>query len=180
MTIASNHSWLGGGRWNVLLRPALVVLIVVAVLAVGGLASADGGEPFSGPFTAVAVRPPQCTSPVGLCTHGTLYDQTGRVVAFYDFTMDSLQPDGNGSEFSFTGHSVITKAVAPNGVMFGHDHGVLTPNGLRPWPFTTIVEIIEGTESYERAHGTITATGGLDPTTGGTQGTYSGAIERSP
>jgi hypothetical protein len=142
-------------------------------------ARADGGEPFNGTFTAVAVRAPQCTSPVGFCTHGTLYDTTGRHVADYDFTMLTNTPTGDGTHFRYTGASLITKTAGAPGTMMGQDEGTIEFKALEPSPFVTTVHVVEGTGAYTRAHGVIVAEGNLDLVTGDTVGGYSGTIERS-
>ncbi len=167
-------------------RTAVVLPFLLALLAVvSGLlaavspAAAAGGEPFDGTFTAEAVRPPTCTSPVGFCTHGVLADGNGRPVATYDFTMLTNEPTGNGTEFRFTGRSLITKTAAPYGSMTGRDEGVIEFRAPGGSPFTTRVHVTDGTGAYVRAHGLITATGFLDLVTGATAGTYVGTISRA-
>lgn len=147
-------------------------------LATAAPASGNGGEPFNGTFTADAVRPPECTSPVGFCTHGILIDERGRAVATYDFTMLTSEPTGNGTEFRFTGRSLITKLVAPHGTMTGEDEGVIEFRATEGSPFTTRVHVVGGTGAYEVAGGLITAEGELELATGATAGTYTGTIER--
>jgi hypothetical protein len=46
-----------------------------------------------GPFTSVLIAPPDCTSPVGICTLGTL---TGDFHGTYYFVMDTLVPANDG------------------------------------------------------------------------------------
>lgn len=45
------------------------------------------------------------TSPVRICTHGTL---TGGFPSKYDFVMDTLVPTRIPGVFAYTGHSLIT------------------------------------------------------------------------
>jgi hypothetical protein len=45
------------------------------------------------------------TSPVRICTHGTL---TGGFPSTYDFVMDTLVPTRIPGVFAYTGHSLIT------------------------------------------------------------------------
>lgn len=156
--------------------------LLASVLALGvpsGQGVAAGGEPFNGTFTAEAVRPPECTSPVGFCTHGLLVDTNGRTVATYDFTMLTNEPTGEGTQLRFTGRSVITKIAAPFGIMNGQDDGVIELRPVGGSPFTTRVHVVGGTAAYERAQGLITATGELDLASGATAGAYTGTIGRA-
>ena len=119
----------------------------VAVLAFGLATSVDAGpcRTYTGTFTAVA--PAECSSPVGICTHGTL---VGGFPSTYDFVADTLVPTGGPGEFAYTGHSVITTR---KGKLFGSDSGHLTmlPDGTAP--FVTTVQLVGGTRKYEGVTG---------------------------
>ncbi len=109
------------------MKRAIVIAAVCLASVPGPFAQAkDGCKSFSGDFTAVA--PADCTSPVGICTHGTL---TGGFPSTYDFVADTLVSTGVPGEFAYTGHSLITAAHGEQ--VFGRDSGVLTflPNGTR-------------------------------------------------
>src|SRR5215471_9017849 len=66
----------------------------------------DGCRHFDGPFASTTVPPPDCKSPVGLCTHGLL---DGDMHATYDFTAQTIAPDPNDpTALRLTGTSVVT------------------------------------------------------------------------
>jgi hypothetical protein len=122
-------------------------------------ASAGGCHHYEGTFTAV--RPETCDGT--LCTHGTL---VGDFPSTYDFT--ATQVDFNTGAYS--GHSTITTKQGAR--LFGHDSGVLVPNGDGTANFVTTVEIVGGTRQYAHATGTVVAPGVLTLATGDTVGTY--------
>src|SRR5918912_1122071 len=119
------------------MRNTRIAIVAFAALCLVGRAAPaeDGCKTFSGDFTAVA--PETCTSPVGICTHGTL---TGGFPSTYDFVMDTLVPTGNPGEFAYTGHSVITTRGGAQ--LFGQDSGVLQfqPNGTATFVTTVHVQ----------------------------------------
>ena len=126
-------------------------------LQVGAKPAKDKCEQLSGPFTSSVGAP--CTSPVGLCTHGTLQ---GDLTAQYDFTFETLIPAGDPEDpfkFFYTGTSVIT---ANNGTLYTYDTGVIhmLPNN-EPSPFVTTATIIDGTGKYKKRRGEFVATGML-------------------
>lgn len=126
----------------------------------------------TGDFTAVA--PANCTSPVGICTLGTL---KGQFPSTYAFTADTLAPaydPASPNKFVYTGHSVIT---TPSGdVMYGSDSGFLymEPDGHAP--FVTTVKVVGGTGAYAHAKGQFVAPGVLHLSDGNTVGTYTAYI----
>jgi len=145
----------------------------IAVLAFGLATGADAGpcKTYTGTFTAVA--PADCSSPVGICTHGTL---VGGFPSTYDFVAETLVPTGTPGEFAYTGHSVITTRP---GTLFGSDSGHLTmqPDGTAP--FVTTVQLVGGTRKYEGVTGQFVAPGVLDLATGATVGSYTARICKS-
>lgn len=131
----------------------------------------DGCEVVRGKFGAMSVPVPPCTSPVGICTHGTL---KGKLKGSYDLTMQTLQPSGHPdvpSVFFFTGESVVTRK---NGDVFtGIDTGALNtapPGVIGSGSFSTLLTITEG------AAGWLHIRGVLDLSTGQVTGAYRGLI----
>jgi hypothetical protein len=142
-----------------------LVAAAVAALALAGVAAAKECKPVSGTFSAVNVFPPECTSPVGFCTRGTL---TGDLDAGYEFSQTAATV---AFPFvTFTGASTITRTHG-GAQLFGSDLGTIN---LVDQTFTTIVNVVGGTKQYEGASGQIVATGNLTAT--GTEGTYTGVI----
>jgi len=145
-------------------RLGLVSAVAAATLLPLAAAAKDC-EDLTGPFSAVP--PPSCSSPVGLCTHGTL---TGGLPSTYDFVADTLT--SNGPDASLTGHSTVTLDQG-GAVLLGQDTSALS---LATGAFTTTVHIVGGTHQYKRASGTIVAVGVLDLATGATSGTYTAHV----
>lgn len=155
------------------MRARTIVFGAAAVaLAIASAVFADECKTASGDFTAV--RPLACSSPVQICTHGTL---KGGFPSTYDFVADTLQPAGDPvspNKFLYTGHSVITAADGSR--LFGRDTGFLfiEPDGHAP--FVTTVHIVGGTRQYAGASGQFVAPGVLHLDTGATDGTYTALI----
>lgn len=153
------------------MRSTLIITAaaIVSLISPTVIRAAEGGcHTYDGPFTAV--RPTICTSPVHICTHGTL---TGDFPSTYDFTVDTLTAIGP-NQAGYTGHDVIT---ATNGAqLFGLDSGVLTFVGPGTASFVTTVQIVGGTRQYAHATGSFVAPGVLDLATGATSGSYSATI----
>jgi len=144
---------------------------VIALAALGLAASAAAGpcKSYRGTFTAV--RPPECSSPVGICTHGTL---VGGFPSTYDFVADTLIPTGSPGEFDYTGHSVITTRQGAR--LLGSDSGHLTIMADGSAPFVTTVQLVGGTREYEGATGQFVAPGVLTLATGATVGSYQATV----
>lgn len=154
-------------------RSARLTFLVFTFIALATVALADDKCNVStGDFTAVA--PANCTSPVGICTLGTL---KGQFPSTYAFTADTLAPaydPASPNKFVYTGHSVIT---TPSGdQMYGSDSGFLymEPDGHAP--FVTTVKIVGGTGAYAHAKGQFVAPGVLHLSDGTTVGTYTAYI----
>ena len=142
--------------------------LAMACLFSARVAAGESCKTFFGNFTAVP--PAVCPSPVGICTHGTL---TGGFPSTYDFVMDTLVPTLVPGVFAYTGHSLIGSAT---GTLSGADSGFLQMTGPTSASFVTVVRILSGTGAFTGATGGIVAPGKLDFVTGGTVGTYSGAV----
>jgi hypothetical protein len=130
------------------------------------------------PFTSVTIPPPECTSPVGLCTRGQL---RGDLDGTYEFVADTLVPaadPSHPSRFFYTGHSTITPKRG-RGQLFGEDHGFLDMNPAGKSPFVTTVLIMSGTKRWTHVTGTIVAEGDLVLATGEATGSYTGALCRA-
>jgi hypothetical protein len=123
-------------------------------------------EELTGPFTSSVGLP--CSSPVGLCTHGTLQ---GDLSAQYDFTFETLtsaqDPLDPYKQF-YTGTSIIT---TKDGKLVTHDTGVIhmLPDN-QPAPFVTTATVVDGTGKYAKRRGEFVATGTL--TFGNATGSY--------
>jgi hypothetical protein len=144
---------------------------VLALAALGLAATAAAGpcKSYRGTFTAV--RPAECPSPVGICTHGTL---VGGFPSTYDFVADTLIPTGSPGEFAYTGHSVITTRQGAR--LSGSDSGHLTIMADGTAPFVTTVHLVGGTRQYEGATGQFVASGVLTLATGATVGSYEATV----
>jgi len=143
----------------------MMTAAMAAMLAAPIPARAKDCKRVSGPFSAV--RPASCPSPVRICTHGRL---TGGLTATYDFVADA-QTDGPPT-VKLTGHSTIT--IDKSGATLkGEDTSSVE---IATGAFTTTVQIVSGTQKYEKAGGTIVAEGIVDLEKGTTAGTYSGTI----
>ena len=130
-----------------------------------------------GPFTSVLVPPPQCTSPVGLCTLG---DLEGDLDATYSFTFATLVPDddqvNHPGRMLYTGTSVITLKHG-NTQMFSDDEGFLDPDQADPMAyFATTVHVLRGTHGAKHTTGTLVASGVLNFATGQAVGSYEGEL----
>ena len=148
------------------MRVRFAAAAALAIVAAFPLAStAKDCEDVAGPFSAVP--PATCSSPVHICTHGTL---TGGLPSTYDFVASSETdafPVAN-----LTGHSTITLDRG-GAVLLGQDTSSLS---LVSGAFTTTVHIVGGTHQYKQASGTIVAVGVFDFFTGNTVGSYTGTI----
>ena len=127
----------------------------------------------SGTFTDVFLKGPDCAplSPIEQCTRGAL---TGDLQVGYDFFFETQTPLSNDQQtFQFTGVSRIT---APGGTMKSDDHGQIRFLESGTAPFTTFVEITEGTGVFDGAQGTLVAQGTVDLATSNGSGTWEGVI----
>ncbi len=154
-----------------------VVTSLVATLHSTNTRARDDREvcvAYAGPFTSVAGDP--CTSPIGLCTHGTL---VGDFPSLYDFTFQTLQPANDPKDptkFVYSGSSVVT-ATDSSGVMYTNDTGVIhIPTDGSAALFVTKAIIDHGTYKYRHTRGGFVASGSLMFETGNAVGSYSGVL----
>jgi hypothetical protein len=172
-----SHGWRSSAGFS-----TLVALVIAASPSTG---RADGGHHghghaphgdgcrmVRGGFSSVAVFPPECTSPVGLCTSGRL---SGTLQgATYAFTMNSLnavpEPEAQFVSF-FSGISTVTTRTGR--VLRGVDTGAmnLMPPGTKgSGEFSTLLSFIDGGGGFLHIRGT------LDLATGNAEGDYQGEI----
>ena len=151
----------------------ITLLVAAATIILSSLAIAQANcNVYTGDFTAVA--PATCSSPVGICTHGTL---TGQFPSTYDFSVDTLVPandPASPNKFLYTGHSTIT--AADGAQMFGHDSGFLYIEADGHAPFVTTVKIAGGNQEFSHVSGKFVAPGVLHLADGSTDGTYTATI----
>lgn len=132
----------------------------------------DGCMSVQGPFSSVAVAPPECTSAVGLCTSG----QLGGTLrgGTYEFTMNTLNtvPESEAQFVSFfTGDSIVT--TRSGRVIHGIDTGAMNlmpPGEEGSGQFSTLLNFVHGGSGYLHIRGF------LDLATGNAEGDYQGEI----
>jgi hypothetical protein len=154
--------------------PRAAAFLVAAIVAFPfASAGADPCTEAGGPFTSTLVPPPDCTSPIGVCTIGAL---DGRHDETYFFVMDTLvpSPDLVPGKFVYTGHSLITRTHG-GATLIGQDSGFIFMD-VAPAPFVTTVNIVGGTKQFAHATGQYVATGKLDFITGAAVGAYTSNV----
>jgi hypothetical protein len=124
-----------------------------------------------GPFTANLIPPPTCQSHIGICTLGTL---DGKFPETYSFVMDTLVPTTNEDEFTYTGHSLITRTHG-GATLIGQDTGIMTFSESSG-TFVTTVNITGGTKQFKNATGQYVATGQADFMTGEVTGSFTSTV----
>ena len=161
-------------KWFI--RGACAALLATAVGPVAQADSENQCRDVDGPFTSVLVAPPECQSPVGLCTHGIL---VGDLESDYDFTATTLEPaddPDHPGRLIYTGVSVITPKNGA-GQMFSDDTGYLDPDATDPNAyFATTVHVMRGTKNDKKTTGTLVASGVLNFITGEAVGSYTGTL----
>lgn len=166
----NDHRDTGKTRQNKTRR--FVALLPIALLLSILPARADDDDKaqcqaFYGPFTSVVVPPPDCKSPVGLCTHGTL---VGEFPASYDFTALTQTTDPNDPNvLTLTGKSIVTSAA---GVIHTDDVSVIN---RATGDFVTKA-LVHRTKIRDAKTGGFIAAGNLDFATGQAVGTYSAIL----
>lgn len=145
----------------------LPVLLLSVVSAQAGDDDKSRCQAFYGPFTSVVILPPECTSPVGLCTHGIL---TGEFPATYDFTALTQTTDpSDPNVVTLTGKSVVTTA---KGVIHTDDISVIN---FVTGDFVTKA-LVNRTNLRRDKNGGFIAAGNLSPATGQAAGNYSAIL----
>ena len=151
---------------------ALAAAVAVTVLPSRLLQARQTCRPLNGHFEARLVPPPDCVSPVGVCTGGRVW---GGLQGDYQFTMSKLVPTAEQetpSIFFFTGRSVVHTT---GGDLLGVDTGTLDlPPGQGG--FASLITWTGGTGDYAGATGQIRLRGFLDGFAGTTSGDYDGSI----
>jgi hypothetical protein len=152
-------------------QPLVFLLPVVLLLSVVSARAGDDDKSrchaFYGPFTSVVVLPPNCKSPVGLCTHGIL---TGEFPASYDFTALTQTTDpSDPSVVTLTGKSVVTTST---GVIYTDDVSVIN---FATGDFVTKA-LVHSTNLRQANSGGFIAAGNLNPATGQASGSYSAIL----
>jgi hypothetical protein len=145
------------------------VLLLILLLSIAPMRADDKAQchAFYGPFTSVIVPPPDCQSPVGLCTHGIL---TGELPATYDFTALTERTDPNDPDnVILTGTSVVTTR---KGII--HTDDVSTLN-MVTGDFVTKA-LVHNSDIWQAQSGGFLAAGILDLTTGQATGNYSAIL----
>ena len=166
----NNHTCTGKTQQNatrrfMLLLPAVLLFSVLPLRANDDDKAAC--QAFYGPFTSVVVPPPDCKSPVGLCTHGTL---VGEFPATYDFTALTQTTDPNDPNVvTLTGRSVVTTA---GGVINTDDVSVIN---FATGAFVTKA-LVHKTKIRAAKTGGFIAAGNLNFATGEATGNYSAIL----
>ena len=122
---------------------------------------------FYGPFSSVVVLPPDCKSPVGLCTNGML---TGEFPATYDFTALTQTTDPSDPNIvTLTGKSVVTTS---KGAINTDDVSVIN---FATGDFVTKA-LVHKTKLRQAKSGGFIAAGNLNLATGLAIGNYSAVL----
>ncbi len=166
----NNHAYTGKTQQSATRRFMLLLPIVLLFSILPARADDDDKsdcQAFYGPFTSVVVPPPDCKSPVGLCTHGTL---VGEFPATYDFTALTQKSDPNDPNVvTLTGRSVVTNA---RGVIYTDDVSVIN---FATGAFVTKA-IVHKSRIRAAKSGGFIAAGNLNLATGQAIGTYSAIL----
>jgi hypothetical protein len=159
-------------------RTAFVIVALTAASA-----SADDADlqdeavdescrPVFGRFRASSVPPPECTSPVALCTRGEL---TGALRGEYALTITSLVPTAEPTVPFVTYFGGASTVSSRHLDFVGTDTGALNtspPGVIGSGAFSTLLTVTEGATGY------LWIRGKLDFITGQVRGTYAGQICR--
>lgn len=154
-------------RGTALLAGALLVLI--SLLSMGGQAGAASGS-VKGRFESQAVTGAGCTSPVGLCTAGTL---TGGIKGTFEFTATSLI---QSVDTPTTGVVLYTGDIAihtKDGDLSCKDAGAFRTTGAGE--VSSVCTIIGGTDGLAGTSGVIQFVGTFTTAFGGA-GDYRGTL----
>ena len=109
---------------------------------------------------------PDCASPVGVCTTGSI--ASGKLAGTTHYTALTITPGPSPDLLFYTGELVVTTSA---GTLTLRDFGLLNPVTAR---FYEVQQIVSGTGAYAGLRGTLTSQGVSTPT--GFQGTLSGPV----
>ena len=124
---------------------------------------------YRGELNTVALPPPQCTSPIGLCTTGAF---SGELNAAFDFRAEQMSPISPYLPLimEYTGSIVLT-VDAQNSLIITNQGRINTdpntPGVVMDWG-----EIVGGTGAYEDAFGSVLILGIFNFATGTGQSHY--------
>jgi hypothetical protein len=135
-------------------------------LLVSQAARADQCTPIRTTIVTAYSLGPDCTSPVGVCTVGTL--SSGRIAATTRFTARSVMPGLSPDLLVYTGELVLTMS---DGTITIRDNGLL--NSTTAY-FFEVQQVISGTGAYAGATGLLTSRGVSTAT--GFQGVLTGTV----
>lgn len=148
-------------------RIILSSALLVSIVAVGSTASA---ATIVGHFSSVVVSGPDCLSPIGLCTRGTL---SGGLKGEFFFTATSLVPTADTPATGvvlYTGEIVLT---TKDGTLTCRDAGGFQTVGAGA--VSSVCAIVGGTADLTGASGTIQFVGNFTLADGG-DGDYRGSV----
>jgi len=152
-----------------MVRPALSsttirALVLVALVASG--ARADVCVPVRTTIVSTYLLGPDCASPVGVCTAGSVVSP--RFAGTSRFTAMTVSPGPSPDLLLYGGELVITTSA---GTITIHDHGFLNSATAQ---FVEVQQIVAGTGAYAGTTGMLTSRG--ISTSTGYQGTLNGAV----
>lgn len=147
--------------------PAAVPALAAALLASSGARADHACKSVDGPIVTTFTTD-QCTSPVGICTVGTV--QLDHEVATTRFTALTLSPGPTPDVLLYTGLLTITTR---SGTITIQDSGMLD---AATGQFLEVDQVVGGTRSYKKASGLLTSQGVATGT--GFSGTLTGEICR--
>ena len=150
-------------------RIALASVLLVSIVATGST-TARAAANIVGHFSSVVVGGPECLSPIGLCTRGTL---SGGLKGEFFFTATSLVPTADTSTTGvvlYTGDIVLT---TKDGTLTCKDAGGFQTVGAGA--VASVCGIVAGTGRLAGASGTIQFVGTFTVADGG-DGDYRASV----
>ena len=122
----------------------------------------------SGAFTGTQVTGPSCTSPVGLCIHGTI---TGAIKGTFDLSASEIKSALPSGVVFIDGNSVVQST---GGNLFLAFAAAVNTNAGSDGEFSSLDEITDGTGTFGSTSGYLqlagTFVGGVE------KGTYTGKL----
>ena len=151
-----------------IVRIVLASVLLIPIMAVDSTASATANV--VGHFSSVVVGGPDCLSPIGLCTRGTL---SGGLKGSFFFTATSLVPTADTPTTGvvlYTGEIVLT---TKDGTLTCKDAGGFQTVGAGA--VSSVCAIVAGTAGLAGASGTIQFVGTFTVADGG-DGDYRASV----